>query len=114
MISFIVIFKHFIFREKLYEKINTRVDEMMKAGLLEEVKSLLPLKHLNALQAVGYKELFEHLENKTDLQTAVEKIKQNTRNFAKRQLTWFKKDKDIAWFAPENTDAILLFLKNNL
>jgi len=88
-------------REKLYEKINSRVDEMMKAGLLEEVRSLAPFRargNLNALQTVGYKELFEHLEGKYDLTRAIELIKQNTRNFAKRQMTWFRKDPGIKWF----------------
>ena len=93
-------------RKKLYEKINQRVDDMMKNGLLDEVKDLLPLKNINALQTVGYKEPFEYLEGKTDLDTAVNLIKQNTRNYAKRQLTWFRKDKEVKWFEPDQQDKI--------
>ncbi len=99
-------------REELYRKINQRVDEMMSNGLLNEVKSLLQFKHLNALQTVGYKELFDHLENKSDLNTAVELIKQNTRRFAKRQLTWFRRDSDIKWFEPDEIDKILIYINS--
>ena len=93
-------------REKLYEKINARVDEMMKQGLLDEVKSLVKYKHLNSLQTIGYLELFDFIEGKTDLSSAVALIKQNTRNFAKRQMTWFKKDKETAWFEPNKKEEI--------
>ncbi len=98
-------------RKVLYERINQRVDEMMLNGLLEEVKSLQKHKHLNALQTVGYKELFAHLENKIDLPSAIELIKQNTRRFAKRQLTWFNKDKEIKWFEPDKVKEIIDYLK---
>jgi tRNA dimethylallyltransferase len=98
-------------RDVLYERINKRVDEMMDAGLLEEVKSLLPYKNANALQTVGYKELFDHLENKTDLKTAVELVKQNTRRFAKRQLTWFRKDAAVQWFEPADEEKIIEYIK---
>ena len=101
-------------REKLYERINSRVDEMMTDGLLEEVKSLSPFKHLNALNTVGYKELLEHLEGKHDLVRAVELIKQNTRNFAKRQLTWFRKDKEVKWFEPSEKEKITALVKSIL
>jgi len=84
-------------REQLYENINSRVDRMMKDGLMEEVRSLYPYRHLNALQTVGYTELFEHLDGKMSVDEAVNKIKQNTRNYAKRQMTWFRKDKGIVW-----------------
>jgi len=87
-------------RSILYERINKRVDIMMNKGLLEEAKSLHSFKQLNALQTVGYKEIFEFLNNESTLQEAVENIKKNTRRFAKRQLTWFRKDKDIKWFEP--------------
>ena len=97
-------------REVLYERINNRVDEMMKAGLLEEVKSLQQYKHLNALQTVGYKELFDYLENKTDLNTAIELIKQNTRRFAKRQLTWFRRDEEMKWFEPNEEESIIDYI----
>lgn len=88
-------------REVLYNRINTRVDVMVAQGLVDEVRALLPYRHLNALSTVGYSELFDHFDGKTDLNTAVELIKQNTRRFAKRQLTWFRKDKEIHWLAPE-------------
>ena len=99
-------------RDVLYDRINKRVDEMMNNGLLNEVKSLQPYKHLNALQTVGYKELFDFLEDKTDLKSAIELIKQNTRKFAKRQLTWFHRDKEIKWFEPEQVADILKFIKS--
>ncbi len=85
-------------RATLYERINNRVDQMVASGLLEEASTLYPHRHLNALQTVGYKELFDYLEGKWDLETAVAEIKKNTRRFAKRQLTWFGKDRDIRWF----------------
>ncbi len=85
-------------RALLYERINKRVDEMMSAGLVEEARSLFPLRHLNALQTVGYSELFDYFENKISLERAVELIKQNTRHYAKRQETWFRK-----YFVDENT-----------
>lgn len=101
-------------REVLYERINQRVDEMIKNGLLEEVKKLQPLKHLNALQTVGYKELFDHFKNETELKSSVELIKQNTRKFAKRQLTWFRKDQEIKWFEPDELENIIDYLKEKL
>jgi tRNA dimethylallyltransferase len=85
-------------REKLYDRINTRVDTMMQQGLLAEVEQLYPQRHLKNLQTVGYAELFDYLDGKCTLSAAIEKIKQHTRNYAKRQLTWFKKDKEITWF----------------
>jgi tRNA dimethylallyltransferase len=87
-------------RSILYERINKRVDIMMNKGLLEEAKSLHSFKQLNALKTVGYKEIFAFLNNESTLHQAVENIKKNTRRFAKRQLTWFKKDKNIKWFEP--------------
>ena len=84
-------------REILYERINARVDKMMENGLLEEAESLLPYKHLNALQTVGYRELFDYFDKKIVLKNAVELIKQNSRHYAKRQMTWFKKDKEMFW-----------------
>lgn len=85
-------------REKVYERINLRVDLMMKNGLLDEVKSLYPYKHLNALNTVGYKELFLHLDKEISLEKAVEEIKKNTRRFAKRQFTWFRNQEELKWF----------------
>ncbi|MDT0552065.1 tRNA (adenosine(37)-N6)-dimethylallyltransferase MiaA [Urechidicola vernalis] len=85
-------------RAIMYDRINQRVDIMINRGLLEEVKPLLSYKHLNALQTVGYRELFEYFEGKFTLDFAIEELKKNTRRFAKRQGTWFRKDKDIRWF----------------
>ena len=85
-------------RQIIYDRINQRVDIMMEEGLLEEVKKLTPFKNLNALQTVGYKELFLYLNNEMPLETAIEEIKKNTRRFAKRQLTWYRKDDEIKWF----------------
>jgi len=84
-------------RKNLYQRINHRVDMMIQQGLVEEAYSLLPYRHLNALNTVGYSELFDHFDGKIDLPTAVELIKQNTRRFAKRQITWFHKDDGILW-----------------
>ena len=84
-------------REVLYNRINYRVDIMVQQGLVDEARSLLPYRHLNALNTVGYSELFDYFDGKTDLQTAIALIKQNTRRFAKRQMTWFGKDKEIVW-----------------
>ena len=94
-------------REELYERINMRVDTMLAKGLLEEVKTLLPYKNHNALQTVGYKEIFDYLEGIHNWEEAVRLIKQNTRHYAKRQMTWFKKDKEIQWFHPEAYEEIL-------
>jgi len=85
-------------REKMYERINLRVDSMIKEGLVEEAEGLFPYKKLNALQTVGYRELFDYLEGETSLEFAIEEIKKNTRRFAKRQLTWFKRTKNVMWF----------------
>lgn len=84
-------------RDIIYERINQRVDLMLKEGLMEEVKSLIPNQHLNALQTVGYKELFQYLEGKWSLDFAIAEIKKNTRRFAKRQLTWFRKNESSIW-----------------
>ena len=86
-----------ISRDQLYNNINMRVDAMMGKGLLDEARQLYPYKHLNALQTVGYSELFDYMDNKYSLNLAVEKIKQHTRNYAKRQLTWIRKDSDVKW-----------------
>jgi tRNA dimethylallyltransferase len=84
-------------KEELYQRIDQRVDHMMEQGLLEEVKGLLPWKEHNALQTVGYKELFDHLEGRGSLEEAVAAIRKNTRQYAKRQMTWFRKDSSIQW-----------------
>ena len=97
-------------REKLYQRINQRVDEMMKAGLLEEAKDLYTFKKLHTLNTVGYTELFDYIEDKLTLEQAVELIKQNTRNYAKRQLTWFKKDKAFYWYEPDEKEEIINYI----
>lgn len=94
-------------RTLLYNRINLRVDSMIEQGLLSEVKNLLPYRNLNALNTVGYKELFDYFDGITDLDTAINQIKQNTRRFAKRQLTWFNKDKSVNWFEPDQVDDIV-------
>jgi tRNA dimethylallyltransferase len=100
-------------RDELNEHINARVDQMMEDGFLTEVKGLMPFRHLNALNTVGYKELFDHLDGKYSLEQAVEKIKTNTRRFAKRQMTWFRKDQEISWFHPDDLIEIIRFIKQN-
>lgn len=101
-------------REALYERINRRVDLMMEAGLLEEVQALLPYRHLNALQTVGYQEIFDYLDCKCSLADAVSQIKQNTRRFAKRQMTWFNRDPEINWFEPNQYQSILQFIESQI
>ena len=100
-------------REQLYKQINGRVDAMMKAGLLDEVKKLVPYKKLNALQTVGYRELFGHLIGDLSLEDAIEAIKMNTRQYAKRQMTWFKKDEEVIWCEPD-FENLLDLLNNNI
>lgn len=84
-------------RQELYDRINARVDDMIDNGLIEEAQRLYPLRHLNSLNTVGYKELFDYFDGKCDLNTAIEKIKQHSRNYARKQLSWFKRDKEIHW-----------------
>ena len=101
-------------RDQLYDQINKRVDQMIAMGLEDEAKNLMPYRHLNALNTVGYSELFDYFDGKITRNEAIEKIKQNTRRFAKRQLTWFRKDLEINWFEPSEsfnkTQQILLNL----
>ena len=97
-------------RETVYNKINLRVDEMIREGLIEEAKDNYSNKHLNALNTVGYKELFDYLENKCSLEEAIDKIKQNTRRFAKRQLNWFRNDENYTAFRPDQKDQIITFI----
>ena len=94
-------------REELYARINQRVDQMMADGLLNEVRSLLPHRGANALNTVGYKELFDYLDGRWSLDEAVERIKGNTRRYARKQLTWFKRDEQVRWFHPENLTGIM-------
>ena len=97
-------------REELYARINQRVDEMMANGLLEEVKTMYPKRSLNALNTVGYKELFDYLEGRWTLEEAVERIKGNTRRYARKQLTWYKKDEQISWFHPDEKTSIIDYI----
>jgi tRNA dimethylallyltransferase len=97
-------------REELYLRINQRVDQMMTDGLLEEVRSVYDQRNSNALNTVGYKELFDYIDGRWSLEEAVERIKGNTRRYARKQLTWFKRDADIQWFHPEQQQEILNYI----
>lgn len=101
-------------RKELYGRIDARVDEMIEQGLVEEVRSLIGFKHLNSLNTVGYKELFSHFEGRITLEEAIDQIKQNTRNYAKRQMTWFRKDKDIHWFDTAEPQRIIQWLEKEI
>ena len=100
-------------REELYERIDRRVDEMIVQGLENEVASLYEYKELNALNSVGYKEFFDYFGGRITKEKAIELIKRNTRRFAKRQITWWAKDKDISWFQADDIRGIIEFLDNN-
>lgn len=101
-------------RAELYERINLRVDQMMEQGLLKEAESVYPLRHLNSLNTVGYKELFEYFDGNWPLDFAVHMIKQNSRRYAKRQLTWYNRDTDIRWFHPDSIDEITNYIDQTL
>ena len=101
-------------REELYERINRRVDQMIDEGLVEEARSVYPYRHLNSLNTVGYKEIFNHLDGTWTLPFAIEKIKQNSRIYSRKQMTWFKRDADIAWFHPDETDKIEAYIQENI
>ena len=97
-------------RPELYERINHRVDKMMEAGLLKEATPFYQFKQLNSLNTVGYKELYEYMDGKCSLDEAVQMIKQNSRRYAKRQMTWFNKDKEIHWFHPDDVSEVIRFI----
>ena len=97
-------------REELYNRINQRVDQMMEDGLLDEVKGLVDKRQTNALNTVGYKELFDYLDGRWPLDEAVERIKGNTRRYARKQLTWFKRDENMRWFHPDDIQDILNYI----
>ena len=101
-------------REELYQRINARVDEMMRQGLLEEVKRMFPKRKLNALNTVGYKELFNYLNGVWTLDEAVERMKGNTRRYMRKQLTWFKRDPEIHWFHPDQYDEIIHLIEHSI
>lgn len=98
-------------RETLYERIDRRVDKMMDDGLLNEVQNLYPYRKLNALNTVGYKELFDYMDGKCTLDEAVFKIKCNTHKYCRKQLTWFKRDKETKWFSPDNVEEIINYIR---
>ena len=97
-------------REELYNRINSRVDQMMADGLLKEAETMLPYRGANALNTVGYKELFNYFDGIWDLTEAVERIKGNTRRYARKQLTWFKRDQQMRWFHPEDQESIMNYI----
>ena len=99
-------------REELYSRIDQRVDEMISNGLLKEAANMYPQRNLNALNTVGYKELFDYIDGKTDLQEAIFKIKSNTHKYCRKQLTWFKRDPGIKWFTPENVEEIINYINS--
>lgn len=101
-------------RNILYNRINERVDKMVETGLLKEVESLSEFRNLNALNTVGYSEIFDYLDKKISLEEAILSIKQNTRRFAKRQLTWFRRDDEINWFEPNQTEAVVNLIDKNI
>ena len=97
-------------REELYQRINARVDKMMAEGLLDEARQMYPQKELNALNTVGYKELFDYFDGRWPLEEAVERIKGNTRRYARKQLTWYKKDDRFRWFHPQDKEKIINYI----
>lgn len=101
-------------REELYERINKRVDIMIEEGLLEEAKRVLPFRKLNSLNTVGYKELFNYFDGEWTLDFAIEKIKQNSRIYSRKQMTWFKRDNEIVWFHPEQVEDIREYIAKQL
>ena len=99
-------------RTELYARINRRVDQMMADGLTDEAQTLYPLRQLNALNTVGYKELFDYMDGRWTLDEAVERMKGNTRRYARKQLTWFRRDAEVRWFHPDNKEDILNYIKH--
>lgn len=101
-------------REELYRRINRRVDQMMEAGLLDEVRSMQPYRECNALNTVGYKELFRYLAGEWTLDVAIDKIKRNSRLYSRKQMTWFRRDPEIRWFHPDQEEEIFRFIEEQL
>lgn len=101
-------------REVLYDRINRRVDIMLNDGLLKEVEALLPHRHLNSLQTVGYREFFDYFDGKCSLEESVELVKRNSRRYAKRQMTWFRRDEAIAWFSPDKVEKIIEYINGKI
>lgn len=101
-------------REELYERINSRVEQMIADGLVEEARRVYPYKGANSLKTVGYKELFAYFEGDCSFDDAVQKIKQNSRIYSRKQMTWFRRDEEINWFHPDDSDNIMQFLQSKL
>ena len=101
-------------RAELYSRINTRVDQMIEEGLIDEAKSIFEYRHYNSLNTVGYKELFEHFEGNISLEKAIELIKRNSRRYAKRQLSWFRRDEEIEWFHPDQETEVLQYIEDKI
>lgn len=101
-------------RQELYDRINARVDRMISEGLVDEVKSVAHLRNENALNTVGYKEIFEYLDGKITLDEAIERIKGNTRRYCRKQLTWLRRDDTIKWFHPDDIDEIIRYIHDNI
>ena len=101
-------------RDELYERINSRVDKMIEQGLVEEAKKFYHLKEYNSLNTVGYKEIFKYLDGEWDLPFAIEKIKQNTRIYSRKQVTWYRKDEEITWFHPNDTTEIIKHIESRI
>jgi tRNA dimethylallyltransferase len=101
-------------RKKLYDQINQRVEKMIASGLVEEAQTLYSYRNLTPLNTVGYKELFAHFDGTLKLEEAIEQIKNHTRAYARRQLTWFRRDKEIRWFIPENIDEMMQYIEDRI
>ncbi len=101
-------------REELYARIDSRVDAMMEAGLEAEARALYPYRGLNSLQTVGYRELFDYFDGRITREKAIELIKRNSRRYAKRQMTWFRRDSEIRWFAPDEDEAIINYVRDSI
>lgn len=101
-------------RAELYDRINRRVDQMMDEGLLEEARTVYPYRALNSLNTVGYKEMFQYLDDTWDLPFAIEKIKQNSRIYSRKQMTWFKRDEEMRWFHPEQEAEVLAYIRKEI
>lgn len=101
-------------REELYDRINKRVEAMIENGLIDEVKRVAAFRNCNALNTVGYKEIFQYLDGNWPYERAIEKIKQNTRIYSRKQMTWYKKDPEIRWFHPNDKESIKNFIENEL
>jgi tRNA dimethylallyltransferase len=101
-------------REELYTRINARTEEMIQEGWLEEAKKVYPLRHLNSLNTVGYKELFQYFDGNLSLEQAIEKIKQSTRIYSRKQMTWFKRDQEIQWFHPDQEEEVVKYIQERL